>query len=715
VRTVLITLSLVLLLGLALALAWPTPASVSSLHRNQVVDAELAAAAASPPTPAERVAADVAPRESAPFDPERDLHGTVSDGDGRPIAAAVVGVERVLGDGYCVPGRSAMGVSRAAEPVRTGADGSYRIRLAGRGPFRVTASAAGFAAARRDGCLAGACVDFALGRGASLVGTVRALRSGDLVPAVHVRVEQDQALDGLRVVGETDTDAGGGYALADLPAGKVKVEVQPVALAWPRALELELAAGEVRTLDIQLVDGVVVRGRVLDAETRAPLAAAEVIEGWRGRSVRTALDGSFRIDGCNPEAHGELQVRAAGYADAAVPLRASMAAEIEVLLRRGRSAHGVVQDADGRPLAGAFAAAVASYYPDSGQRLDWRVTVSGERGEFAFRDLRADMTHSVFLRCPGFATAVYEFPADEGQRDDIDLGVFRLQPPASLAGDLRDEHGEPIADYQVKLLGSNADRYRGRPVPTDEFRAVDWYVGERQARTDDRGRFVFDELAGGDYALLVAKVDSHEQLKLERAVRAGEQVTGVHLELLRGMSIAGTVTVADGGDLPKTYASIDPEDGQATNVDVEIGADGALRARGLLPGNYQVTLYPYASEADRGRGRSFASVTFEHVPAGASGLQLALPVRRAIRGSVVDAAGAAVAGAAVAVFDGPALLDEATADAAGAFTLAGPPGRTLRVCATPPPADGHGFEAQHIGATVDVAPGDAPVRLQLRQ
>ena len=54
----------------------------------------------------------------------------------------------------------------------------------------------------------------------------------------------------------------------------------------------------------------------------------------------------------------------------------------------------------------------------------------------------------------------------------------------------------PLADQIVTLSGSNADRLRFGARKQD---GIDMYVAERNARTDDLGRFTFADVAPGDY------------------------------------------------------------------------------------------------------------------------------------------------------------------------------------------------------------------------
>jgi hypothetical protein len=582
-------------------------------------------------------------------------------------------------------------------------------------PFFVVAQAQGLVPACRSGCRAGARVDFVLQQGAGLHGTVRRFAGGAVVPGTRITVHRVDPGGGRALFGTTTSDASGLYRIDGLPGGTVDVEVAPVALAAPRDFEVQLPPGAVLRLDIELHDGLTIRGRVRDVVTRTGIPDAEVSEGRGGRAVRTGHDGAFELPGFNPLANLSLAVRAPGYGTADHLLRGrgstpeDTATDVEILLAKGRSVRGIVHGPDGRPRAGVYVAAVAADHEGPGEwfRSDWRSARSGPEGNFSIADLRPELAHELLLLAPGFATTLHPFPADEAARSDIDLGVLSLQPAASLAGRVHDERGAPVADHEVVLRGHNHDRFGGAP-DAGGYRAIDSYVATRRCRTDDLGRFHFVDLPAGEFVVGAQQLDSHAVISVPVGIAAGAAVVGVELALVRGLWIEGAVTVDDGGSLPKCYCSIDPEDGQGTSGDVEVGPDGVFRCRGLAAGRYSVTVYPYASETDRAVGRSFEPVVVHHVDAGARGLSCQLVARRPVRGTVVDSAQAKVAGAWVAVFDGERAIASGTTGADGTFSLAVATRDPVWVGLVPPPDPEAPYRRGDVEAgTVATAGGDA--------
>lgn len=596
---------------------------------------------------------------------------------------------------------------RAVGEATSAPDGSYEVRVANDTTHVVHANAPGFAPAVRGDCRAGSQVDFRLERGAALEGVVRRAADGVPVEGAEIVVAQSLGSTSWRC-GAATTDAAGHYRIDGLPSGSCTVAVEPRVLAPPRDGEVVLFAGHTTTHDVNLVDGITIRGHVLEATSREPIAGARVTAGWRGRSVASGADGAFGLPGFDPNDNVILTVEADGFASLEVALRdggtaADRATDVEVLLQRGRRATGRVVDERGAPLANVYVAGVAADASNQQFRHDWRATRSASDGTFAIDGLRPDLPHELLLLRRGLATAVYAFPDDEMQRATIELGDFTMQPPSTVSGRVVDENGAPASDHPVILQGANADRRRGAAAPADAYRAIDSYVAERRCRTDDAGRFRFVDLAAGDYTIATPRFDSHDTVSDHRTVARAVDVSGVELRLFRGLAIEGSVFVGDGKALPKCYCSIDPEDGQGTSGDVEVGADGRFRAAGLAAGNYTVTVYPYGSAADRESGRTFAPRAITHVAAGATSLRCEVPVFLSIRGVVLDAQRAPLQNAKVDVFAGTARLASLMTDANGAFTAQVPFGTTVDVVAS-----ANGREARATAAA-----GAPPLELQL--
>jgi protocatechuate 3,4-dioxygenase beta subunit len=647
------------------------------------------------------------------------LVGTVTDATGAAVAGARVTAERSEAEGYPLLDRERRAVRERVAEATTDVLGAFELRLAPGQPHLVRVAADGFAPAVRFGCQSPARADFRLDREAALAGTVHD-EAGLPVPGTRIAVRQRVALGSWRV-GETATDARGDYRIDGLPAGEALVDVEPQTLAWPRDAEVLLHAGATTQHDVVLLAGVTLRGSVRDAATRAAVADAEVGEGIAGRTVRTAADGTFALVGFELHNDNALRVRADGYPAREVMLRAphlqrDLGKPIEILLARGYTVHGRVVDTRGTPLANVYVAGAAADMRAEGDcfRSDWCSATSAADGTFAVGPLRADMDHEVMLLRTGLATTLYALPPRATDATAVEVGDLCMGPPSSLRGVVVDERGEPVPGREVDLAGHNADRWRFTRKPDDDFRALDGYAATRRAQTDDRGWFHFTDLAAGEYTASTAQFDSHDQVRATASVPANGEATAVTLKLYRGMGIAGRVFVSDGGNLPKVYCSIDPEDGQATSGDVEVAADGSLRAGGLAAGNYTLKIYPYATDNDRAVGRSFTSVETPHVAAGSQAVRIELVVHGAVTGTVVDAAQAPVAGACVLVRDGARDVAVATSDAQGRFELTAPVQHPLRVFVLPrAPAENAAADVATALVSAPTTAGALPLLLVL--
>ena len=374
---------------------------------------------------------------------------------------------------------------------------------------------------------------------------------------------------------------------------------------------------------------------------------------------------------------------------------------------------GRVVDADGEPVAGAYVAAVASEWDSIAekQRTDWRSSRSAADGSFAVEDLRPDVAHALFVKKDGYGTVVYEFGHDEGH---VALGDVELRAGALLRGEVVDESGEPIAGQLVELHGSNADRGRlGMPRQA----GLDMYVAEREARTDDLGRFAFADLAAGDYELKARYGGSSAPVRA-LAIPDGGEVSGVRIELGRGLSITGRVTDPEGRGVVGVFWSVSGEGGPASG---RTGADGVFEVTGLVPAAYDIQFFPIGESESTGESRRLASVDREAVVAGTRDLVVALPWAGSVVGRVVDADGAPVRYATVRATDAAGSTYWGLSDADGDFTVQVPEGEQVDLVAMPPllAEDGepmpYQFDTDPAVAVslAGVLAGGEPVRLEL--
>ena len=228
-----------------------------------------------------------------------------------------------------------------------------------------------------------------------------------------------------------------------------------------------------------------------------------------------------------------------------------------------------------------------------------------------------------------------------------------MEPGAVLAGRVVDRASRQVvgaANVQARLVeGMRAGR--SRPVASD-----------------DSGAFRLTGLGPGDY---VVDVGSGARAGRSRVVRLGpgQAREDVLVELDGGHRMLGQVVDARGRAVGRATVLLS-HSGGAGPVATVSDAGGAFHFDGQLPGRYELT----ARTADGQRGRQPAIVADTDV----AGLTLRLEPEVVVEGRVVDASGAAVANARVAVFadpfgtaGGPRPMAAATSTDDGKFRFTG--------------------------------------------
>ncbi|MFO1052377.1 MAG: carboxypeptidase-like regulatory domain-containing protein [Planctomycetota bacterium] len=554
------------------------------------------------------------------------LRGTVIDAEGAPLRGATVVVSRVRGDSFALLDRGSIQEPEVVGRVVTGAEGRFAVTLAPAVPHRVEVQADGFGPLLSRPHRAGEDLVLQLDRAAGIEGVVA--RDGEPVAATRIEVSERRT-DGRRgaVLATVDSDARGRYRIDRLAAGEVTLSLEPEVGCAQHGADLRLVAGEVVRCDLVLAAGETVHGRVVDADSGAAIAGAEVRADRDARScVRSAVDGSFDFRGFGTR-RVQLRATARGYAaeDLLVRDGGTLRADLVFHLHRARRAVGRVLAA-GRAVEGAYVAA-AAYRIETGQpqRLDWIAGRSGPDGSFVLEDLCGDLDHVLLVHADGFGVRQIDFPSEARTLPSVDLGDVVLERGVVLSGRVVDEDGAPCGGRSVELHGSADGRRPPGAAGVDAYVFIDGYVALRRTTSDCDGRFAIADLAPGSYeAMVIGDLGRPEQAVPIR-IEGNIVPTEVELHVVRGLSISGRIQVDDGGALPTCYVSVDPLDQGNRATDVQCATDGSFRATGLSRGSYTLSFYPYASESDRAAGRVFATTRVPDVPAGREGVLVVLP------------------------------------------------------------------------------------------
>ncbi|MCC7014820.1 MAG: sigma-70 family RNA polymerase sigma factor [Planctomycetes bacterium] len=604
--------------------------------------------------------------------PENVLRGIVLDPRNRPVEGARILASSSVSYDYQTLDLVVASRSERAGETHSGADGRFELALDPARFYQLAVDRSGFAQATLGRRHAGETVVVHLPYGAAIEG--RVTQGEAKLPVANARVRcflrGNDSPDGARFEQSSVTDANGSYRIDTLPPGILFVEATASGLPMSDWIEVHPEAGRTITQDVHLAAETWFRGHVLDALTRAPIANAELGTIWVLRtSVRTDAAGAFTLP-LDKGSDGQIYVRAAGYGfrNVAQPTGAgaTSAEGLEILLEPARRASGRVVDERGATIAGAYVAACGTDF-GAAQRHDWVGTTTDAQGRYALADLRPDLAHSLFVRAQGFGSCVYEFPASEKTQAALELPDVVLRPAGSIRGHVVDESGKPQPDLEVILRGVNADRGRW-DARSESF--LDSYVGQRQGRTDDRGAFTFDELAEGEYVVELRR-DGHQAAATRSvALKPGERCEGVELVLPAGVTMQGRVHDREGNPVAGVYVSIEPTAPGLSDCDVQTGVDGTFVARGVLPGNYRIQLWPQHRDSGEPDAKFHVHAVFEDQRADGHELDLQIEEGIWLSGSVVEQDGTPLAGALVqALGAGQEFGETASTDAQGRFRV----------------------------------------------
>jgi Carboxypeptidase regulatory-like domain len=164
--------------------------------------------------------------------------------------------------------------------------------------------------------------------------------------------------------------------------------------------------------------------------------------------------------------------------------------------QRYRIAGVVVNSLTGQPLP-AVSVAIAPTTPQGSSRDVSQDVVTGDDGHFAFSGLTRGK-YSLMATARGFALQSFEqhdaYSSAIAVGPDLDSEhlVFRLQPDASIEGQVIDENNDPVQNATVHLYEK---RIAGGQERTSSI---------NQTQTDDQGHFRLGRLASGTYYLAVS-------------------------------------------------------------------------------------------------------------------------------------------------------------------------------------------------------------------
>ena len=367
----------------------------------------------------------------------------------------------------------------------TDARGRYRLEGLGPGFYTVAVRAPG-GAARKDLVRPGSTVDFVLQPKASVSAVV--LDPGRRpVAGALVRAEPEPLLGGSSDLGMTN--AQGRVELLGLDAGTHAVIAHHPDFAPALSTGLALENGGTRRPRWSSRGGVSVTGRVLGPEER-PLPGRAVFQEMLGQPAPRSLsellraeagaDGRFRIERV-PSGAFVLGVTAQGFAGRRVEVEVA-GRDVDtgdLVLETGLAIRGRLRSRGGEAVKDAAIRAVQLGANRGGSPSHTR---SEADGSFVLAGLSSG-PYRVQVTAPGFAHIGEDVLAGS---DDVD---WVLEHGGAVTGVVVEEGDRPVDGYRVVAS----------PVTTERH-----YEGQTQkdvASSD--GRFLLEDLAGGDYVLEV--------------------------------------------------------------------------------------------------------------------------------------------------------------------------------------------------------------------
>jgi len=525
----------------------------------------------------------------------------------------------------------------SVEPVRTDADGTYRIAIGVDQACTLRFDHPDYARESRRGVrgrTTGVVIleDIELARGGGIAGRV-VDSEGRPVAGAAIRTQSywEDGSGSLSIVhgsqGSPAATSGedGTFRLAHLSVGKVTLTADEPRFALAQAGPFEIEEGKtIPRIEIVLEPGREVRGVVL-APDGSPVAEADVtlsphfgsginiaIGGdatdgerppSRGRSAaRTAEDGSFRFTGVAPGNYA-VEAKKPGFARVeTAPVEAGASDVVVQLVRNGTVRGSVVDARSGDPVR-VFSAGLkpqndSSFFfsigGDSGTPSLRRF--EDPDGRFEIQDVDPG-TYRLVVRAPDHAEGTARGVVVESGAE-VEVAPVALEPGASIEGTVLTALGKhPIEGARVRAV---PERSEG-----DQQTMIGFVIsGESGGRlelgnrgvsvvTDAAGRFRLRDLEPGAYNVVV----EHKRFIREKiaglVVDAERPLDPMEILLRLGGGIEGTVFGSDG--YPEAGATVQVVGRKGFLERVTTDGLGYYHIGGLEPGTYHLKLVPRES------------------------------------------------------------------------------------------------------------------------
>ena len=339
--------------------------------------------------------------------------------------------------------------------------------------------------------------------------------------------------------GWVNVDANGNYLLANLPAGMYNLNLYEGPEGWTAVAKelIRVAEGQtVFNVDLTLIRGGVITGRVTDQNTNEPIADHYISFHDAARPESQAA-----VHGTETDENGVYHFRAApgrakvytsapeGYRDIGrikknVDVVEGETVSVDFQFSKGIELRGRILKATGEPVAGARVTDVDWYREYGG---------SDESGTFTIGGLRSGQKLSLRAEHSGLRLrGKVEVEVQPGASVEIQVEQYER---VKVSGRVVSREGEPMPSVNINLMRWDSQRRRGRDTTVTV--------------TDGDGRFREIGLIVGDEYVISAKAERYRAAETEMFTATTEMAQIVDLVLLpidNQFFIEGRVTNTSG-------------------------------------------------------------------------------------------------------------------------------------------------------------------------